>query len=307
MNWDDMRIVLALGRLETMSEAGAFLQLSHSTISRRVQALQESLGTRLFEYHGKAWHLTDVGRDVFDIAQRMEDQIMTIDRALVGQDDRLVGTVRLSTVDMLAISFGDLLRQFTRQFPHISLELSCTGRVVNLTKREADVVLRLQNKPDEHLVGYRLCRLEYAIYVAQSLLDELGLGEISPEHWSPQMIPWLVWDPAAGAKITEAWMRRNVPDAKITCALDHPSVMVDYVRQGMGAAAMPCGLFEGDPTMRRMTGRLPGFGVDMWLLTHEDLRQTARIKALMQFLRDALNVQKDTFERPDIPDEVRWL
>lgn len=306
MEWNDMKLVLALGRHRTMSGAGVHLNMSHTTVSRRIKKLEKQSNAVLFEYSQKAWHLTKVGQKVYEIAQQVEIKMLAIDRSMLGHDEGFTGAIRVSTVDLLTTIVAEAIKDFSVVHPDVAIEISCTSTIVNLNKREADVVLRAQQDPPENLVGFRLFRMAYAVYAAESLLDELGLSNITPDDWNPNDLPWITWSGGSHAFDEDRWMDRNVDPSKIVCKVGEPATMVEFAKQGVGATIMVSGFCENIPGMRRLSGSLVDESVDLWLLTHQDLRKTARIKTFMKFVQKQILKEKELFEGAYIPEEKKW-
>lgn len=159
-NWDDLRVFLAVARAGSLSGAARALSVNHSTVFRRIGAFEAALGVRLFERQSDGYLLTPAGEELRDGALRIEEEIASLSRKVAGQDLRLSGAVRVTTIDMLA--FGLLPRHLARfrdAYPGIEIELVVGNTMLNLSRREADVALRVGNTPPETLVGRRVGRL----------------------------------------------------------------------------------------------------------------------------------------------------
>ena len=164
-NWDDLRVFLAVARAGSLSGAARTLGVNHSTVFRRIGAFEAALGVRLFERQPGGYLLTPAGEELRDGALRVEEEIANLSRKVAGQDLRLSGTVRVTTIDMLA--FGLLPRHlagFRDAYPGIEVDLVVGNATLNLSRREADVALRVGNAPAETLVGRRVGRLAFAVY-----------------------------------------------------------------------------------------------------------------------------------------------
>ncbi len=274
MNWDDLRFFLAVARQRTLLQAGKQLGVNHSTVSRRIHALQEDTGSRLFDRNPDGWVLTAAGEELLAIATRVESEFAAVDRTVLGQDARLSGPLRVTTIDMLAIYHADVFGSFADRYPDVELELSVDNTPRSLTKREADVALRMTNAPPEYLVGRKILRHEFAVYGARELVNTMDGEDL-------ESIPWLAWDERVGARLTREWMQKNVPGARIACRVDTSTVMFACVAAGIGITFLPCAYGDTHPELRRIREPEDGFGMDLWLLTHPDLRATARVRAFM--------------------------
>ncbi len=273
MNWDDLRILVATARFPTLSGAARELGVNQTTVSRRLQSLEADLGVRLFDRGPEGIAITPAGERVVGAAARIADAVADLGRQAAGEDARLGGSLRVTTLDIVAAYDADLFGGFADRYPGIALELSTGDMPRNLTRREADIAIRWTNAPPEHLVGRRVARAEFALYGAVALLDGTAPGAELPDY------PWLDWDDSVEARLTRAWMRRHAPDARIVCRFDAAPALHAAVKAGIGLAFLPCGYADRDPGLRRLRPPEPGFGMDVWVLTHADLRNTARVRA----------------------------
>lgn len=289
MQWDDLRVLLALTRAGTLTRAARQLGVNHTTVSRRIAALEDQVGVRLFERLPTGYQPTEAGDEVRRVAERMEEEILGLDRAVLGADTRLAGSLRITTLPSLAEHHAGDMTEFHRRYPLIELELNVAYAVQNLTRREADIAIRATNNPDEHLVGRRAGRLEFAVFAARSLV------EADPDASLGQR-PWLGWHEKAGARMTEAWMAENAPDAHVVCRFDDALALRAAVRAGLGVMFLPISICRDEDDLVQLAPALPHFGMDLWLLTHPDLRRTARVRAFMEFFGDRCKAAHPSLE-----------
>lgn len=287
-NWDDLRIFLAVARAGTLSGAARTLRVNHSTVFRRIGAFEEGLGVRLFERLPNGYVLTAAGEEMREGALRVEEEITGLSRKVTGQDLRLSGTVRVTTIDMLA--FGLLPRHlagFRKAYPGIALELVIGNATLNLSRREADVALRVGNEPPETLVGRRVGKLVFAVYAS------VEYSELSPEP-DLALHDWIGLDSEHAAL-----MRRFsafLPGVQPVLRANSVAAALAAAQAGLGLAPLPCGLADREPDLVRVAPLPDDFTLDLWLLTHEDLRGTARIRALLDYIADALRSEADLLE-----------
>lgn len=282
MQWDDLRFVLAVARAGTMTAAARALGVTHTTVSRRLRAFEQQTGLDVFERTTEGYRPTASGETVIGVAERLEEEILGLARHAAGQDERLSGALRVTTVDVFAMWFGGAISSFIGRYPRVELSLVTDHTLANLTRREADIALRGSNTPPEHLVGRRLGHLDYALYGAGALVERF------PPDVPLDKLPWMAWESALGARVTEAWMRTHVPRARVACRVDCAPVMIDAVSRGVGVQFLPCFAADRVPGLVRLRPVEPGFGVDLWLLTHPDLRQSARVKAFLRHVGAAI-------------------
>lgn len=289
MNWADLRILLAVARARTLTAAAQTLGLDQTTVSRRLEQLEESVGSPLLIRDRKGVQLTSAGERLVRAAEQMETAVVDAERAIVGRDQNLAGTLRVTLPDMLAQHHADLFADFVDHYPGLQLELSIGYTQRSLARREADVALRFTRKPEAQLFGRKLVRFAYAPYAAPALVNRVGTR-------APlERLPWLGWDPAVGARATERWMRKHVPRATIVARFDAGPALHAAVTAGLGAAIMPC-VYGDAAGLMRLRPPFPELGYDLWVLTHEDLRRTARVRAFIEHAAHYVEARRRDFE-----------
>lgn len=291
MDWDDLRYFLALARTKTVRGAGATLGVSHATVSRRVEALESRLGARLFERTPEGFALTDAGERALAAATALESGVASLERGVLGADERLAGPVRITAWDGAVCSLiMPALAELVHAHPGITLEVSADPRPLNLDLREADIALRVLAagaSPPDHLLGRNLAPLAVASYVGRAHAHALD-----PERGGGQP-RWLAYEDRAG--IAALVGSSSYPHLPLWGSFRDLDVMAAAARAGLGLAILPCYFADNDPTLVRLTRpdlRAPG---DVWMLSHPDLRATARLQAVRARLRDAMEGCADRF------------
>ena len=188
MAWDDLRYVLALARTGSVRGAGASLRVSHSTVARRVEALEANLGVRLFDRHRDGYQLTEAGQRAVSKAERIESEMAGLEREVMGQDDRLEGSVRITCTDSnLAELLIEALIPLCESHPRLELEVDTETRYLDLSRREADIALRavaLGASPPEHLLGRKVAPIVLASYVGVAFATRLDPAVAEgPSRW----------------------------------------------------------------------------------------------------------------------------
>ena len=287
-NWDDLRIFLAVARAGSLSGAARSLGVNHSTVFRRIGAFERALDGRLFDRLPGGYVLTAAGEEMRESAERVEAEIAALGRKVVGQDLRLSGTVRIATIDMLAVwLLPRHLAAFRTAYPGIEIEIVVSNAAVNLSRHEADVALRVGSQPPESLVGRRGGRLVFACYGASSMHDRdegLPLAERD----------WIGFDSDHEALVRR--FARFLPKVRPIYRVNSIAAAVAAAKAGLGLAPLPCGIADLEPDLVRIAPLPDAFTLDLWLLTHEDLRRTARIRAFLDFLASALTAEAPLLE-----------
>ncbi|HEX6244844.1 MAG TPA: LysR family transcriptional regulator, partial [Polyangiales bacterium] len=175
LDWDDLRYFLAIHRAGTLARAAAELSINATTVGRRLSVLEDRVEARLFDRTPDGYVLTLTGRDLLQRAERMEAEALGVARDIKGRDQRPVGNVRLSATEMIATRFiAPHLPRFHAVYPELTLEIECTNRVVSLSRREADVALRLSRPREDDVVTKRLSSVPVALYAAHRYLERAG-------------------------------------------------------------------------------------------------------------------------------------
>jgi DNA-binding transcriptional LysR family regulator len=283
MEWDDLRYVLAINRAGGLNAAARTLGVNPSSVFRRLGALEKRQEVRLFERLRSGYRLTPAGEAFAEAAERMEEEVLKVQRHVKGADTRLEGHIRVSLPEEAAqYLVPRWLAEFRQTYPGLSLEISTGSQFVNLSKREIDVVIRGTSAPPEHLVGRRASRLGMAAYASKRYLDRVGRGRPLADY------AWLGLSGALGQTPMAQWVGENVPESSIQARVDLIAAARAMLGADMGCTAMACFVCDGDPALERIPGTHQVLKTDIWVLTHPDLRRSARIRAFLQFFATRL-------------------
>lgn len=295
MDWNDLPIVLAVARGKTLVQAAASLGVAHTTISRRLKAMESRLGVRLFDRTPDGFVPTSAGADLVAAAERVEDEILAVEGRVLGRDAQLTGPLRVSTVDVLFSSYAAAFHGFTRRYPGIDLAIDITRDPVSLSRREADVVLRVSSAPPDTLVGRKVGAMQFGAYASAELADQLGGGAPLSAY------PWIGWDRGPNWRWFARWLDTNAPGATLVMRLDDRGlIMAEAVRASIGAQLLPCVLADPDPSLRRIAPLDDSFRLGVWLLTLPELRTNSRVRAFMDHMAEALTAGRAALAgRPD--------
>ncbi|MEO1576670.1 MAG: LysR family transcriptional regulator, partial [Pseudomonadota bacterium] len=258
MNWDDVRFFLALCREGSLSRAADALSVNHTTVARRIAALEEALGARLFDRTREGYAMTQAAENMYEPALDMEAHALTINRTVFGQDAELKGSLRLTVpYDFANRILAPALPAFRLKYPAIDLELLTTTDFVDMAAREADIAVRLTARPPEFLVGRKIMPLRHGVYASPDYLAE------RPE--TPRVILF------RSQRTTPEWMQQHFPDAHVVLYTDNVTTMRSAVASGLGLARMPCFVADPDPALRRLDLALTPSDWAVWILSHVDL------------------------------------
>jgi DNA-binding transcriptional LysR family regulator len=292
ISWDDFRLVRAISETGSLSGAGDLLGLNHSTVFRRLNALEQESGARIFERSRTGYAPTPAGEEMVNIANRMFDEITDFERKVAGQDLKPSGELRVTTNDSLvAHLLTPIFGAFAKAYPDIVLDIVIDNRALNLSKRDADVAIRATSEPPETLVGRRIASICWAIY------GKAPLPEPAPSTVADLADrPWIGFGDAIGNIGPARWVSRNLPQAKTVYRLNTVLGMSQAVEAGLGIGLLPCFIGERAASIARVLPEAMEFETSLWLLTHPDLRNAARVRTFLDFMGRELNRSRNLIE-----------
>lgn len=280
MNWNDLKYFLALAREGTISGAGRLLNVKHTTVARRIEALEISLGTRLFDKSRSGYAMTQAAENLYQQVVSMEEKVRTIDRQAANQDSALAGPLKLTIAFELANRLIiPKMEEFCQRFPDIDMQLLMTKSLVDLAAMEADLAIRMTPSPPDYLVGFEVMKLHHGIYASQEYLQYrsnktkviLFQSEIKPPDW----------------------VKKYAGDSQISLRVDDVGSMAVAAVSGFGLAKLPCFIGDTQAGLVRLEFKMPPSDWGIWILNHVELRTTARVRACKEHLISVLENQRD--------------
>jgi DNA-binding transcriptional LysR family regulator len=283
MNWNDLSAFLAVAREKSLRGAARTLGINHSTVTRRLIALEEALGVKLFERQPDGYVLSQAGEDLLSSVEHIEDEIFVIHRKIVGRDADPRGVVRVSVPPAMLRSFlAQELVRFAEQYPRIELDIEASHSFRDLARRQADISIRMAAEVTGDIVGRRLVRYHKAIYASPDYLSR-----VDPETgFDPLKHFWIGW----GEDIPNPSWPRGTPftELPVRHLLFSNALHVEATREGLGISLLPCFLGDPEPGLVRVPGTDTVADKSIWILFHDDLRKTARIRAFVDFMAAAI-------------------
>lgn len=266
MNWDHLRAFLTLVRHGSVRQAALVLGTTHSTVARQLKALELALGAPLFEPAAQGRVLSALGHRILPLAERMETDAQTIGRVAFAEDTSLAGPVCLSVSESLYLSvLAPCLNDFLDRYPMIALELVISDQLSSLHRRDADVVIRITRSPPDSAIGRKVAASPLCPYASAAYLQN-----------RPKLDHWIAIDYDAS--------RAPVLPARTIATASSLTAATRLVSDGRGIAMIPCYQGDTDPRLRRVPGCTPSPDMDIWVLTHEDLTSSPRVRVLMDHL-----------------------
>lgn len=273
IDWDDLHILLAIAETGSLNAAAARLAVNHTTVLRRLGAIEKRLGTRLFERSPSGQALTPAVEDALPALLRMADAALEAERRFLGAVTALSGTLRVTTTDTISVTLaGGLIGAFQQLHPDVTIELTTSNVFANLTRREADVAIRPASGVPETLVGRRVGAIAFAVYASEGCQN-------------PDALAWIGLDDSLASSAIARWLAANVT-AGFAVRCDSLVAACELSAAGIGRAVLPRYLGDADPRLR-IVAQLDIAG-ELWILTHADLARSARVRAFTAFAFDHL-------------------
>jgi DNA-binding transcriptional LysR family regulator len=284
--WDDARYFLALHRATTLSAAARSLGVNQTTVGRRLAALEEQLGARVFFRTRDGYRVAPAGELLLEHAERMEEEADAIGRVITGQEMRLTGTVRLTTPDAMGpLEIVPLLAEFQGKYPDIVVEVDADDRLRNLTKREADMAIRIGRPSERSVVARKLGEFVATAYASPRYLASHVEGE--PHS--------LITFGESSDVLEVRWLFQQFPKGRVVFRSQSTYARVQAAKAGLGVIAVGCYMGDADPDLVRVVEPSDGVRNDIWLILHRDLQHTARIRACADFLAERFKAEAARF------------
>ncbi|RKH03211.1 LysR family transcriptional regulator [Corallococcus carmarthensis] len=281
--WDDLRFFLAVDRHGTHAAAGRALRVAPTTIGRRLAALEDAVGVRLLRRTPEGLVPTEAGLRLRVHAERVEAEVLASERELTGADQRVAGTVRITSGDGLAAYvLAPRLVELRDRHPDLGVELRAELRVLDLSRREADVALRMSRPREPALLARRLCDFPFRVYGSAAYLSRRGRPATVKELARHD---WVRPDATLEGTPQEAWLERHVPQARTVLRASNTVTLMAACAAGHGLAVLPELFAPHEPRLEPLLPRATGLPTrELWAVTHPDLRHNARVGAVLTWL-----------------------
>jgi DNA-binding transcriptional LysR family regulator len=290
MDWGDLRVFLTLAREGNLTAAARKLDVSHPTVARRIKALEDRIGARLFDRLPDRFVPTAAGEELIGDAEAMERAAESIHRRSAGLTDTAHGTVRLSAGEAMTAFIAQHLPALRQNLQCIEFELTATHMLANLSRREADLMIREQVPDLASIVTRKLGRAAYAIYAA------VDFAVIETSLAALRDLPWVGFDDDHTYMPGQRFVLDLLAGARPAVRSNNWMIVREAVRAGTGIAVLPCYLADRDPALRRLGPIREDVFAEQWLLVHRDLRDLPRVRAVMDALIRLFQEERATLE-----------
>lgn len=275
-DWESLRFFLEARRTRSLTEAARRLGVEHTTVSRRIGALEAALGVRLFDRTPTGYASTPAADALLPLAERIEEQVLLIERRAAQTTDTISGVVRVATAPMIAAHFvAPALPVLRGRHPGIVVELFAENRQHNLARGEADLAIRLDRPRASGLVTRKLGVLGHAFYASVSH-PRRSLDAFRDD--------FVGYDESLAHLAHERWLNEVAPARRVVFRSNALAALVAAMRVGVGVGLLPCFVGDADPGLTRLQSALTPSARELWLVVHGELRRSPRVRAVLDFV-----------------------
>lgn len=283
-DWSDIHFAFQVARLGTLSAAAEALEVHHSTVLRRIDALEQRLNVRLFHRHARGYTATEAGKLLLQVASQTQEEFDRLMGQLAGVGEELSGNIVVTTVNSFSPKLTPILAEFQRRNPEIRIELVVDSRIFKLEYGEAHVSIRPGNQPKEpDYIVQQLRTMGTTFYASQGYINQYGRmkdrNDIKGHRFISSILPY--------SNIRHMrWMREHIPDDQIYYRASDFVSMMHAAEADLGIAPVECWLAETSNNMEAMFAPPKDWDSDLWLVTHRDIHRTPKVQAITQFLKE---------------------
>ncbi|MFO0547299.1 MAG: LysR family transcriptional regulator [Polyangiaceae bacterium] len=282
ISWDDLRFALEVARRGSHGGAGRALAVDPTTVGRRLTALEAALGARLFDRTPRGLEPTEAGRTLFARAERVEEEVLAAERELGGADTRVTGAVRITAGDGLThYVLVPALPALRRAHPGLTVELRADTKTLDLSRREADVALRLVRPSEPALVGKKLAAMRFRLYASRAYIERRGVprsAEDLAEH------DFVGFDASLDALHQVRWLRTQVAKPRWVVRATSTTAQLLACGEGLGIALLATFVGSREERVVPVLPTLEPPPRETWIVVHRDVRKSARIAAVLAWL-----------------------
>ena len=282
--WDDVRFFLAIARESSLSGAARTLRVDHATVGRRLTALEQRLGAKLFNRTPEGFALTSAGQAMLKQAEAMEAAALAVERLASGHDERSSGLVRVTTLEMLARQVVvPAIAKLIEMHPQLRVDLLVSLRTLDIARRQADIAVRIARPTDASLICRKLGEFGVTAYASRRYLEKHGRPQRGAGLRGHSVINYLITPASLGAQ----FYGESLDGARFAMQTSASAfTQMEAVASGVGIAELPCCLADEHPQIERVWPSERPTMRTVWLVTHPDLRRAAKIRVVSNAIAD---------------------
>ncbi len=286
LNWNDLRYLLSVCRKGTLAGAARDLSVDQTTVARRLKALERDSGAKLLHRIDGRYVPTAAGETAVAHAQRIEESAFGLLKEVGNRDAALSGTVRVTALhEVTATCLMPHFRSFRQRHPEIVIEFIASPSNLSLTRHEADIAIRLARPDGGNVFMRKLANLGFAVYGAKRLIEELHPTRLAAANW-------ITYDDSLAHLPEARWLVDAVRPASVILRTNVWRGMMEAARGGLGLCILPCFIGDREPELARASGPEPVISRELWLLVHPELRNTLRVRAVLDWLDEVSQIER---------------
>jgi DNA-binding transcriptional LysR family regulator len=296
LSWDDLRIIKAIGERGGLAAAAEALGLNHSTLSRRLAAVEETLGVVLFDRRRSGYTPTSAGAEMVALGDRVEKDVLSSARRVSGHVQGHAGDLRVTTADALLLDFlTPIIADFLKNNPEVRVEVIVGNKPLNLARGDSDIAFRATTAPPKNLFGRKAATVAWAVYGRR--IDYIGASPTPDELYQRQ---WAAYGRGLLGLKAFQFVEDHVPRERIRYRSDSVAGVASAIAAGIGIGILPC--MHGDlvPSLVRVGRVEPHVFDELWILTHPDIRKSGRVYAFMAHCAKAIAKERDFIEGREV-------
>jgi DNA-binding transcriptional LysR family regulator len=295
--WDDVRFFLAVARVGSLSGAARTLGVGHVTAGRRITALEKRLGVTLLNRTPDGFTATSAGEAILRQCVAMENAALDVERIAAGRDTLVKGSVRVTTTEALAYQVvAPAIAALRRAHPELQVDLVAGVRSLDIARRDADLAVRFARPSASDLVCRRLGEAGFSLYASPRYLAKSG----TPERGRGLAGHDLITFTAAPAATSPFFMDEALEGARIALRCDNPLIQLKAATNELGIAELACFLGDSSPNLVRVWPDEAPARRTAWLVVHQDMRRSARIRAVSAAIADEFRRQRKLLEQGNL-------
>jgi DNA-binding transcriptional LysR family regulator len=293
ISWSDLEVALSLARAGTLSGAARELAVEHTTVGRRLAALESALDVRLFDRTSTGYVLTESGKSAMAHAKAIEEHAFALERSVTARDARVAGTVRVTALDPFITDFLlPSLSQLTDAHPELTVIACADMRMLSLSRRDADIAIRYGAPKEPDLVGRRLCGVGSSLYGSRAYLKRRGTPR-DPRDLSGHDLVGLA--PEISDATEERWLAKHGRGARVVVRASSPAVQLAAIRRGLGLGVHACHAADREPGVVRVSDEVL-LAEEWWAVVHVDMVRAPRVRAVLDFLSERAAAERERLE-----------
>ncbi|NOZ31575.1 MAG: LysR family transcriptional regulator [Alphaproteobacteria bacterium] len=284
-NWNEVHTAYHVARLGTLSAAAKFLGVHHATVIRHIDTLEARLGARLFYRHARGYTATEAGQELMRVAAATEDQLTQLAGRLRGRSETVSGDLIITTISGLSPRLTPLFVRFQARYPEVRVTLVADERRLRLEYGEAHLAIRAGSRPQEpDNVVQKLVTIPTTLFAHKDYVAKFGMLE-NGNYGAHRFVSSDVDIPVVGFY---DWFKRNVPPEAIYYRASQMRSIEDAIHAGAGIGFLTEWSGNSNPDLVEMMAPKPEWGFRLWLVTHVDMHRTAKVQALLRFMKEFL-------------------